>query len=143
VQLQKYLIDCKSPGDVLAEVVDNNRFRERYMEIQRKYNALVESAKESISGNILFFEYSGDLSISSEIANELSYFYDKKYIVVAFNKQGICNLSIRGKGVRQVLEKVLKELGEGRGGGHEDAVGARIKADNLGKFKELFEKHIK
>lgn len=142
VQLQNHLIGCKTPNDVLAEVVENKSFRERYGEIAKKYNALIEEAKENVSGKMLLFEYGGDLSMSSEIANELSFLYPKKYIIVAFKKGGVCNLSLRGKNVRKILDKVLKELGDGSGGGHEDAVGGRIKLDNLPKFKELLEKEV-
>ena len=39
------------------------------------------------------------------------------------------------------LRLALKEV-EGSGGGHEDAVGARIKAIDLEKFKETIEKEV-
>ena len=62
---------------------------------------------------------------------------------MAYKKEGVCNLSLRGKGVKKILDKVLKGLDNATGGGHEDAVGARIKSADLNVFKDLFEKEIK
>ena len=91
---------------------------------------------------MIFFEYGGDMSISSEIANEVYYDNPKKYVVVAFKKGYVSNLSLRGKNVKLILEKVLKELENATGGGHMDAVGARIMSKDLEEFKELMEKEI-
>jgi len=48
---------------------------------------------------------------------------------------------LRGKNVKKILEEILKEI-NGSGGGHEDAVGARIKTEDLGRFKDLFIKSL-
>jgi hypothetical protein len=40
-----------------------------------------------------------------------------------------------------MLENVLKKV-EGHGGGHEDAVGARVSVSDLGKFRKAFEEEI-
>jgi peptidyl-prolyl cis-trans isomerase A (cyclophilin A) len=80
------------------------------------------------------------LSISSDIANELSYLYPGKYIAIVYKKGSFTNVSMRGKNVRDILEKILKNLENATGGGHKDAVGARIRSEDLDKFKELFEK---
>jgi len=143
VQLQNFLLNCKSPDDIFVETRTNSAFRKRYHEIKSKYDALIEKAEKKAREKILFFEYSGDLSMSSDIANELCYKYPDKMIVVAFKKQGVCNLSMRGKNVKQMLDDLLKNFEGASGGGHEDAVGARIKADDLERFKELFEGKIK
>jgi single-stranded DNA-specific DHH superfamily exonuclease len=84
------------------------------------------------------------LSISSEVSNRIFYFYPDKYTVIAFKKGGISNLSLRGEDVRGILEKVLNsgEFEGATGGGHEKAVGARIKTEDLKKFKEMMEKEI-
>ena len=82
-----------------------------------------------------------DNSFSADVSNELSHEYPEKYIVVAYRKGAISNLSLRGKGVKGILEKVLKEV-EGRGGGHDDAVGAQINTDDLEKFRDAFERAI-
>ena len=88
------------------------------------------------SGKILFFQYSGDLSISSELSNELSYLFPEKIIIIMYNTGVKVNISVREKRVREIVLEAIKDLNEARGGGHEDAVGARIGIDDLNKFKE-------
>jgi len=142
VQLQNFLNSCKSPNDVFLELEMNKSFREKYREVREKYLSLIKGAKESESGKIVYLIYSGDLSISSDLSNELFYLYPEKYIVVAYKKGAITNISMRGKNVRKFLEKILKSLENAVGGGHEDAVGARIRTEDLEKFKELLEAEI-
>src|SRR3989344_5099170 len=141
VRLQNFLISCKNPRDVFAEESANYFFRKRYGDIKKKYDVLIDRAKTFVKDKIIFFEYSGDLSISSDLSNELLYRNPGKFIAVAYKNGNIANISLRGKNVKKILEKILKEV-SGTGGGHEDAVGARIKAEDLGKFKELLEKEI-
>ena len=63
-----------------------------------------------VFGNLIFFDYCGDLSISSEISNELCYKYPGKYICVAFIKGGISNVSLRGKSIKKILEKIQHQI---------------------------------
>lgn len=141
VRLQNFLISCKNPIEVFEERAENYTFRKKYAEIKKKYEELLERAKTFVEGNLIFFEYSGEISMSSEIANGLAYFYPEKYIVVAYKNEGISNLSLRGKNVKKLLSNVLKQV-EGSGGGHEDAVGAKLNVKNLEKFRELFEREV-
>ena len=142
VKLQKYLSKIRSPSQVLAEVSGNDDFRKKYNFLKGKFEGLI-SDKSNIKevGDVLFFDYSGDVSMSSDIANYLSYKYKDKILVVAYTSQGFVNISIRGKKVRGVLERVLEKV-DGSGGGHEDAVGARIGSKDLIFFKEEFEKEL-
>lgn len=141
VRMQNYLITCKSPGEVLADNGGNFALRKKYSEISKKYDALLKKVKQNDDGKVIFFEYSGETSMSSDLANELSFLYPKKYIVVCYRNGGQVNVSMRGKNVKKLLEEVLKEI-EGTGGGHEDAVGARVSGKDLAKFKDLLEKKI-
>lgn len=143
IEMQNFLIACKSPRDVFQEVWENRNFRKKYVEINKKYESLLDKAKNNISKKILFFKYSGELSISSEISNELSFLYPKKYIIVAYTKDNITNISIRGEKVKSILEEIKKEMSNITGGGHENAVGARIQTDDLETFKNKVEEKIK
>ena len=88
---------------------------------------------------ILFFQYGGDLSISSDLSNELSYKYPNKIIVVAYITGIKANISVRGKSVRKKILKAIEGIEGATGGGHEDAVGAQIRVDDLEKFRERLE----
>lgn len=141
VKFQNFLISCQSPAEIFSDVPANYFFRKRYLDVKKKYDSLLEKARNSVDGKLIFFEYSGDLSISSNISNELSYRFPGKYIIVAYKKGAVSNISLRGKNVRKILEKVLKQI-EGTGGGHEDAVGARIKSEDLERFRNLLKGEI-
>ncbi|MBU0760436.1 MAG: hypothetical protein KJ600_04740 [Nanoarchaeota archaeon] len=141
VQFQNFLISCKEPGDVFVESKINYSFRKKYLEVKKRYDALIERAKKFARGRLIFFEYGGEMSISSDVSNGLSFIYPDKYIAVVFKKGAVSNLSLRGENVRGILEKVLKEV-EGTGGGHENAVGAKIETKDLKKFKEVMEGEI-
>lgn len=142
VKLQNFLIECKNPNEVLSEMNANSDFRGKYLSIEKKYKLLLEKAKKNISGKAIIFDYSGELSINADLANELSYLYPEKYIFVAYKTGNIVNASMRGKNVREILERILKKVENASGGGHKDAVGARLNINNLEKFKKAFEEEI-
>lgn len=142
VNMQNFLISCKNPGEVFLELETNKSFREKFREIEKKYNELLKKSEESESGKAIYLVYSGELSISSDLSNNLSYLYPEKFIVVAYKKGQITNISMRGKNVKAILEKILENLENATGGGHKNAVGARIKTEDFQKFKEIFEKEI-
>jgi single-stranded DNA-specific DHH superfamily exonuclease len=141
VQLQNFMISCRGPEDVFQEISGNYHFRRKYLEVKKKYEYLLEKAKNQIDGNILVFEYAGDLSISADLANELSYLFPDAYIAVIYKKGNISNLSMRGKNVKKVLEAVLSKI-EGSGGGHDDAVGGRISTGDLERFREILKQEV-
>lgn len=76
--------------------------------------------------------------MSSELANELAYRLPDGYVAVAYTNAGITNVSLRGKSVKLILERILPTLTHATGGGHRDAVGARIMSSELALFKERF-----
>jgi single-stranded DNA-specific DHH superfamily exonuclease len=143
VQMQNFLIKCKSPGDMLAEMESNRPFARKYKEIKVKYNALLDRAKKDVGEKVIFFNYGGDLSISAEISNELSYFYPKNVIVVAYSSGPITNVSMRGRKVRNIIKEILPMFENSSGGGHEDAVGARIQTQDIERFKEEIKERVK
>lgn len=131
------------PTDVLQES-KKNLMLERFKQINSKYEKLVEKAKLSVGrGKLLYFQYGGDLSISAEIANELSYLFLDKIIVVAYLSGTKANLSLRGKGIREITLKAIEGIENARGGGHKDATGAQMNVEDLPRFKERIESLIK
>ncbi|MBU2562695.1 MAG: hypothetical protein KKF68_03480 [Nanoarchaeota archaeon] len=141
ISMLKFLINAKTPYDVLDENNKNYTMHNRFKEINKKYRQLLIKAIKigENSTNLMFFKYSGDLSISSDLSNELSYLFPEKIIVVIYVKGTKANISIRGKDIRNPLLKILEELSGATGGGHGDAVGAQVKIEDLDIFKKRLE----
>ncbi|MFC1682461.1 hypothetical protein ACFL0X_02505 [Nanoarchaeota archaeon] len=138
ISMLKFLMNVKSPYEVLDETQKNFTMHQRFKQIDKKYQRLVEKAKENVGEKVLFFQYGGDLSISSDLSNELSYLFPKKIVVVIYIAGVKANISVRGKGVREKVLKAIEGLEDATGGGHKDAVGAQVRVEDLEKFKEGF-----
>lgn len=140
IAMLRFLMKVKTPYEVLEESSKNYLMRKRFNQINEKYQRLLTKALEvenvSKDNKCLFFQYGGDLSISSELSNELSYLFPKRYVVVIYVKTDIkANISGRGKGIKKYFLKVIDKLEGASGGGHEDAVGAQIRVDDIETFK--------
>jgi len=141
VKMTRFLMEAKNPYEVLEETSKNYTMHKRFKQIDFKYQRLIERAKKitnlkNFPNRLLFFRYSGDLSISSDLANELSYLFPEKIIIVAFVSGMKVNISARGRGIRKIILKIIKNLENSSGGGHEDAVGAQIRSNHLEEFKK-------
>ena len=138
VNMLRFLMKINSPYDVLEENSKNFTMHHRFNHINLKYEKLLKKAEivGKTSGKILFFQYGGDLSISSDLSNELSYKYPRKVIVVVYVSGVKANISIRGKNIRDLVLKSIEGLENATGGGHEDAVGAQVKIEDLEVFRE-------
>ena len=142
VHMLKYLMQVKSPYEVLDVNPKNRNMHERFNEIDKRYQKFIKKAKAEVTEeNVLFFQYSSDLSISSDLANQLSYLFPEKVIVVMRVLDITTSLSIRGKKIREKFLKSIEGLEGATGGGHEDAVGAKMRTEDLERFKDNL-KHI-
>jgi len=136
----KFLIACKTPSDFLEENNKNKTIHKRFQEIDKKYQKILLKAKKFASSKkLLFFKYAGDTSMSSDISNGLKYLFPDKFIIVVYTKGVKANISGRGKNVREVVLKSIDGLENATGGGHENAVGAQIRKEDI----EQFEKNIR
>lgn len=137
VKMIKFLLFAKSPYDILEETNKNKEMHIKFNQILKKSQKFIEKAKSNATeGKILFFQYSGDLSISSELSNELAYLFPDKIIVVIYTSGIKANISARGNKIKDKILKAIQGLEMATGGGHENAVGARIRISDLEKFKE-------
>jgi single-stranded DNA-specific DHH superfamily exonuclease len=144
INMLKILMKAKTPYDVLNEDGKNFFMHTRFKEIKSKADKYIQQASFQINDSkLLFFKYSGSMSISSDVSNELSYLFPDKIIVVAYVSGIKANISARGKGIKKIILKSIEGLEGATGGGHEDAVGAMVKINDLEKFKENLEKNIK
>ena len=142
IHMLKYLMKVKTPYEVLDENPKNKIMHDRFNEVDKRYRKLMEKAKAQASEEpILFFQYSSDLSISAELANQLSYLFPDKMIVVMRVLEAKVSISARGEKIREKILKAIKGLENATGGGHENAVGAKVRPEDLEVFKERL-KHI-
>ena len=140
IRMLKFLMRVKTPYEILEETKDNHLMHRRFKQIDLKYQKLmgnVEKIKDN--GKLLFFSYGGDLSISSDLANELSYRNPGKFVVVGYLSGMKVNISGRGENIRDLVLKAIEGLKDARGGGHENAVGAQVRIEDLEKFRERME----
>jgi len=144
VNMIKFLIKSKSPYDVLEEENQNSSMHQRFNEIDLKYKRLIEKAKSQFNTNkkLLFFRYGGNLSISADLATKLYYEFPDKYIIVAYDSGVKLNISGRGKGIRPLILNAIEGFESATGGGHGDAVGAKVFSKDADKFKEQLEMFV-
>ena len=142
VQFQNFMLTCSSPLEMGLSLESSKPFAKKYRDIRKKYDLLIEKAKKNADDNVVFFRYGGDLSMSSDISNELSHTFPGRVIVVAYTSGPITNMSLRGKNVKKMIAEILKDFDNSSGGGHEEAVGARIQTEDLERFKEEVYKRI-
>lgn len=144
ISMQKFLMKSTSPYDVLNEVPKNKTMHERYNQINKKYNKFLEKARNSKDEDekLLYFQYGGDMSISADLANQLSFEFSDRIVVVVYVAGIKANISARGKNVREIVLKAIEGIEGASGGGHEEAVGAQVAIDSLEKFKEKLIKLI-
>jgi single-stranded DNA-specific DHH superfamily exonuclease len=140
INMLRFMLKADSPYEVLEESSSNKSMHERFNEINKKYKKLLEKSLESVDGKLVFFQYGGDLSISADLANELMYRFPKKIISVGYVTGSKVNISLRGKGVRNIALKAIRGLEDATGGGHKMAVGVKIRLEDLEIFREKLEK---
>ncbi|MCH7902835.1 DHH family phosphoesterase [archaeon] len=144
INMLRFLIKSKSPHDVLEETSKNRTMHDRFKQINSKFEKLVEKARKIVKeeDKLLFFKFGGDLSVSGEVSNYLSYLFPEKVVVVAYVTEVKANISVRGRGVRKIVLKAIEDIEDSTGGGHRDAVGVGVKIEDLEKFRKNMEKSV-
>jgi len=145
VRLTKLLIGAKSAYDILHETAKTKHLHQRFNQLNQAHKKLVEKAEAQSEpeSKLLFFTYSGDTSMSSELSNILRFRNRDKLIIVAYKNQEKANLSIRGSNARNITLKAIENIERARGGGHEKATGAQVPIDKLDEFKSNIKELVK
>jgi single-stranded DNA-specific DHH superfamily exonuclease len=132
----KFMMKAKGPVDILDESSGTKQILKRYEEINSKYQELILRARESVDDDLIYFQYSGSLSLSSNISNQLMYEFPDKVIVVVYINKEIANISLRGPGnVLKLTLDAIEGIDGATGGGHEKATGAKMLVGELERFK--------
>ena len=142
VNMTKFMMKVNSPLDLLEENAKTKTILKRYNEINKKYQNLIKKASNLVGDKLLFFKYGGDLSLSSNISNEMIYKFPDKIIVIVYIKDDNAIISLRGKNVRDLTLKAIEDIEGATGGGHEKATGAKINIEYLPKFRKKIEELI-
>jgi single-stranded DNA-specific DHH superfamily exonuclease len=134
----RFLIEVVNPSDLFEENDKTRSFLKKYDETREKYSKFLEKAKAEIHGDILFFSYSGDVGLNRDMANELMYLFPEKVISIVFLKNGKANISLRwtAGNIRKIALDAIKGIENALGGGHENALGVQMLAEDVPKFKE-------
>lgn len=135
IRILDFLVKIKGPYDILYENEKNYFMHEKFKEIESFIEKTISKIK--ISKKIVFLEYEGKYSLSSEISNKLSYLYPDKFIIVCYKKSDFCNVSLRGNGAKKFALKIISLIKESTGGGHENASGLRIPFEKFSLFKKF------
>jgi hypothetical protein len=143
----KYMEEVSSPYEILNQTTEAGTFLyNRYKKINYDYEKILKKARsEANNEKILLFNHPHlKYSFATDLATELSYFYQDKLIIVAREKDEMYRLSIRDKklDLRNVLKKALSGL-EGYGGGHKSACGASVSRKDYNTLIEKIKKEKK
>jgi single-stranded DNA-specific DHH superfamily exonuclease len=142
ISMMKFLMKANTPYEVLEDSPLNHTMHYRFEQIDKTYQKLLNKAIKigEKSGELLFFQYGGELSISSDLSNHLIYQFPNKVVAVIYVNGMKASISVRGKNIREKVIEVLNGLNGATGGGHEDAVGGQMRADDVDSFKVRLEK---
>lgn len=143
ISMMKFLMNAKNPYDILEENNKNKSLHKKFQEIDKKYQKFLEKAKKNISGELVIFKYAGGTSMSSDLANGLKFLFPNKIIFVIYTKGAKMNISGRGKNVRDLISKAIDGLETATGGGHENAVGAQIRKEDIKEFEKRIRELVK
>lgn len=140
----KFLSSVKSPSDIFLES-GKNTVLERFSFINRKYQALISKAKSApVEDGVVYFQYGGDMSMSADISDELFHFFPDKVILVVFIMGAKANISIRSKTpILKAATNAISQISGATGGGHKNAVGGSMPAEDVLRFKKLFIENLK
>ncbi len=140
LRMIRLLIDAKTPYEIISEDKKFDHILRRHKQINKTYSKLMNKAINQKNEKMIYFRYSGDMSLSRELCNELYYYHPEKLVMVAFVKGEKVNISLSWtkKDLRPIVAKALEKAG-GTGGGHPQACGASVRLEDLDKFKEVIE----
>ncbi len=142
VKCMKMLTRITDPYEILEQKTPAGKYLfKKYEKINRDYREIYESAKKEVTkSKFVIYTYSGEQSLSGEVANELLHFHPDKVIIVGRRRDGEVRMSLRGSDKNIILPRLKNALEgvSGYGGGHEYACGSAVKEEDFDRFIENF-----
>ena len=141
----KILTRVTDPRELTEGTTSRGRFLiKQFKKIDKQYQQILDEALATpIKDKVLFFKYAENkISVTTELANELSILNKKCLIIVARERNGECKMSLRYTNeLRAALEKALEHV-DGHGGGHAMACGASVKSSDIERFLEILKDEL-
>jgi len=135
----KALTRIKEPNEILKQENARGKYiYKRFKAIDREYQKLLKESENYVEDNSVIFKYADNkIAFSGDLANELTYRYPGRMIIVGREKSGEVKMSLRSEkhNIPKMINTALIDC-EGYGGGHEHAAGACIKAEDFNRFIE-------
>jgi single-stranded DNA-specific DHH superfamily exonuclease len=134
IETPKELVEHTSPRAKLLY--------KRYLMVQKEYEKLLKAARAAASADPILFHIFGHVEISllSELSNQLIHEFPDKIIFIGREHQGETKFSIRSAkvNVAAAVKAAMATGVRGNSGGHTLACGGNIKSDDFPKFLETF-----
>ncbi|MBI4448888.1 DHH family phosphoesterase [Candidatus Woesearchaeota archaeon] len=139
----KVLSRIESPYEILKQSTPRGNFLwKKYLKVKQGYDAIKAQVIRYVKPDdpFLIHSYTEDqMAVTKDLANELTYLYPNKVVILAREKNGEMKCAMRsgrdGPILSKALEKILPTLPPGNtGGGHEHACGANIMKDDFEEF---------
>lgn len=134
----------------LSDLRENVKIKDAYKgfikELKKLKRAFWENAKIVKEAGLIISEIGiKQRALSSFLSTNLAVETPNKVIVLMRNTNGMCAINARYNGSGLELGKIMEKSAKGLngGGGHANAAGATIKAENKGIFKERLIKELK
>ncbi|MGK0209362.1 MAG: single-stranded DNA-specific DHH superfamily exonuclease [Patescibacteria group bacterium] len=139
LHLTKYLVGVTGPYDLLEENEETKAFHKKYRGLRNELMKNVERAESEsdLPNGVFYYSYSGSVSMSSLLSNQLYFKHPDSLVIVAYKKSDRVNVSIRGIGAKKFTGLLVKDIDGASGGGHEVATGAMIPLIEVDKFEEM------
>lgn len=140
----KILSRIKDPFEILEGKTPRVKYIMKHFDkINKAYEEVKQDAlKIKPKKGVYLFQYQHRVSVTKDLANELSYKYPKDMVIIGREKGDEIKLSLRYyKNIPKILEKAFIDV-EGTGGGHAFACGAVIKLRDFGKFMEIIRQEV-
>jgi len=140
-----------NPYEILDQATARGKFIYKYAaKFNKTYLNLYTRVKKTITREkfVVFTYTSTQHSLTGDLSNELLYNYPHKIIIIGRVKEGRINMSLRKDSryfdfdMNKLLQQVFENF-DGSGGGHYDACGGNIDADQFNDFVSKFKEMVK
>jgi nanoRNase/pAp phosphatase (c-di-AMP/oligoRNAs hydrolase) len=139
-ELQKEFLNAKEPCELFSSKYFSLK-KKLDTELEKKFEEFMQKKEIIPEAELIFFVFTHPYNLKSPLANRVSTeMYPNKTLLIGQIEENHVFFSARrqdGKvAVNNLLEKVTSELEQAHGGGHAPAAAAKIRKQDLNKFRK-------